>query len=160
MRLHTSNSKNSRHRINQSSTIYKVCILPHQKGSLLELLVHMEDRTLTVISNLIRRDPRTWNYQMFKFKMFTMDPSNITVIASTKVKIKTVLGILNNKSLCKNSTWSKFLNSKTFAAGISKNQTMLDLEELSGRRACFILTETASNVMLISKRVLKESFRS
>ena len=84
----------------------------------------MEDRTSTAISNLIRRVPKTWNYQMFKFKMFTMDPSNITVIVSTKVKIKTVLGILNNKSLCKNSTWSKFLNSKTFVAGISKNQIM------------------------------------
>ena len=68
---------------------------------------------------------------MFKFKMCTIDPSNITVIASTKVKTMTVLGILNNKSLCKNSTWSKFLNLKTFAAGISKSQILSDQEKLN-----------------------------
>ena len=160
MKHHTSNSKNSRHQINQSSTIYKVCISPHQKGSLPELLVHTEDRILTAISNFILRDPKTWNCQMFKFKMCTIDPLNITVIASTKVKIKTVLGILSNKSLCRNSTWSRFLNSKTFAAGISKNQTLLDQEKLNWVQVCFISTGTASNVMLIFRKVLRVSFRS
>ena len=160
MKIHTSSSKNLRHLINQSSTIYKVCILPHQKESPLELLVHMEDRIMTAISSLILRDPKTWNYQMFKFKMFTIDPSNIKMIALTKAKNRTALGILNNKSLCKNSTWSKSLNSKTFAAGISKNKIMLDQGKLNGMKVCFISTGTASNVMLIFKKVLKESFRS